>query len=309
TTEIERVDVQGILSMVICLTVIRIKVKSRRRNICATRQSDCTRWLGNSGMRPRGWTYISSSVIGGKHRDLELPCQDACECKVLPTSDGFEVLVAVVSDGAGSSHKSQTGSAKACTDFIWAISSALTHQVSLAFLTSDYIRDWISDFKRKIKILAEQDNVELREYACTFLTAIVGSTSAVFAQLGDGGIVFAGEHQDNSYQLVFTPQEGQYANQTYFLTDKAAEENLMFQVVEGKVEELSVFSDGMQSLVLNYENQTAHLPFFRPIFEALRTLPAGRSEALQASLVEYLESETILDRTDDDKSLIFATRR
>lgn len=259
-------------------------------------------------MKESAWTYIRSSVIGSKHFEVGLPCQDAGDCKLVRLADDSEVLIAVASDGAGSAQHAQAGSAVACARFISQIRGALDETDDLSFLMADYFKEWIAAFQREIKIIAEQNESSAREYACTFVAAIIGNEQSVFAQIGDGGIVLLEAETSDSYQTVFWPQQGQFANQTYFLTDINAEANLMFRTINQNVQEVAVFTDGMQSLILNEESQTAHSPFFRPIFTALRKAETGCAEALQNGMVDYLMSPRITERTDDDKTLIFATR-
>lgn len=259
-------------------------------------------------MKKSVWTYICSSVIGSKHLETGLPCQDAGDCKLVRLADNSQVLIAVASDGAGSAQYAQAGSAMACASFTSRIRGSLDETGNLFFLTADYFREWITAFQREIKIIAEQNESSAREYACTFVAAIIGDEQSVFAQIGDGGIVIVEAETSDSYQTVFWPQQGQFANQTNFLTDARAKANLMFRAISQSVQEVAVFTDGMQSLVLNEENQTAHSPFFRSIFAALRKAEAGCAEALQNGMVDYLMSPRITERTDDDKTLIFATR-
>jgi hypothetical protein len=178
----------------------------------------------------------------------------------------------------------------------------------MSFLTGDYFKEWIAAFQKEIKVIAEQNETSSREYACTFVAAIIDMEQSVFAQIGDGGIVILDSEIEDSYKTVFWPQQGEFANQTNFLTDAKAEANLMFKTIGRTVKEIAVFTDGMQSLVLNEEIKNAHGLFFKPIFAALRKAEAGCAEALQNGMVDYLMSSRVTERTDDDKTLIFATR-
>jgi len=51
-------------------------------------------------------------------------------------------------------------------------------------------------------------------------------------------------------------------------------------------------------------------PFFDKMFPAVRALPeSGLDEKLSEALAKYLDSPAICQRTDDDKTLVLATRR
>lgn len=259
-------------------------------------------------MKESEWSYICSSVIGSKHSEVGLPCQDASDCKLVRQEDAGEILIAVVSDGAGSAQYAQAGSATACASFIYQIRGSLDETGNLSFLTVDFVKEWIITLQSEIKRIAAQNESSAREYACTFVAAIIGNEQSVFAQIGDGGIVILETETNDTYQTVFWPQQGEFAGQTNFLTDKNATAKLMFKRISQNTQEVAVFTDGMQSLVLNEENQTAHSPFFRPIFAALRKAEAGCAVALQNGMGEYLWSPRVTERTDDDKTLIFATK-
>ena len=69
---------------------------------------------------------------------------------------------------------------------------------------------------------------------------------------------------------------------------------------------MALFTDGLQTLALDY-TRAAHSPFFAPMFAALssETEPGG----LLGPLSAFLESPAVNERTDDDKTLILATRK
>jgi hypothetical protein len=147
-------------------------------------------------------------------------------------------------------------------------------------------------------------NVNRREFACTLLTAIVSDDGAVFSQIGDGVIVVA---EDDRYQTVFWPQSGEYANTTFFLTGSDFEERLAFRSLGAPVLELALLTDGLQSLALHYASRAVHAPFFDPMFQSLRQ--AQDPEELEGPMKDFLHCKLVNDRTDDDKTLVLATRR
>src|SRR5262249_26240874 len=106
---------------------------------------------------------------------------------------------------------------------------------------------------------------------------------------------------------VFWPQSGEYVNMTSFLTDQDFEERLEFCSWADSVDEIALFSDGLQMLALHYAEQAAYRPFFVPLFKRLRE--SGAAKELEVSLLRFLESPRVNERTDDDKTLIIATRR
>jgi hypothetical protein len=135
------------------------------------------------------------------------------------------------------------------------------------------------------------------------MLAVVGPDAAVFAQLGDGAIVY---HDGNRYAPVFWPQSGEYHNATHFLTDASYTQHLQVGRFAATVSEVAMFTDGLQMLALNYADRSAHQPFFTPMFRALRS--TGNHADLSPALRGFLESKDINERTDDDKTLVLASR-
>ena len=74
--------------------------------------------------------------------------------------------------------------------------------------------------------------------------------------------------------------------------------------------EIALLSDGIEPLVLHYASRTVHGPFFDCMFGPVRRSQAiGEDLALSQDLEGYLSSPAILERTDDDKTLVLAMRR
>ena len=134
----------------------------------------------------------------------------------------------------------------------------------------------------------------------------------MFFQIGDGAIVVSNRAEPDDYGWVFWPQHGEFANQTNFVTQDNALEVLEFELEERCVDEIAIFTDGIERLVLDLQEKTAHTPFFRTLFGWLiQTEPAAVGEEIPPSEVvgRYLGSKEINNRTDDDKTLILASRR
>ena len=77
-------------------------------------------------------------------------------------------------------------------------------------------------------------------------------------------------------------------------------------VTSGWHHSLALLSDGLQMLALNYGTKAAHQPFFAPMFASLRK--ADDAQELLVPLKQFLDSKAVNDRTDDDKTLVLATR-
>ena len=252
------------------------------------------------------WRYVRASVTGTSHFSTEQKCQDFNEILLTEDLTGKEVLVITASDGAGSAKKSAEGSHIACKQFVSTVQRHFENGGTFAQINSDLLDFWITEIHEKIIENASACECLPRDFACTFLALIVGHTSAIAAQIGDGAIVVGNNGQ---YEYVIWPQSGEYINVTYFITDDSFISNLHVTFIDKPINEAAVFTDGIQMLALHYATKSVFEPFFRPMFEKLRNELPGESSTLSERLIDYLSSPLINDRTDDDKTLILATRQ
>jgi hypothetical protein len=256
------------------------------------------------------WKYSYASVLGSSHKNLHSPCQDSSRCQVLQDAYGEEVLVAVVSDGAGSAEFSDLGSSIACSLFVKEVSKYLAEERRVKDLQRSFFENWIDQYQNVISSHAKDFQVTVRGFACTFIAAVVGNDHAAFFQVGDGAIVVLdpeSEKGEENYNWTFWPAKGEYENTTFFITDPKVKKNIQFDVLPKRVKEVSLFTDGIQHLSLHYQTKTVHNPFFKPMFQVLRKVQNG--ENLNSSLEQFLSSERINEKTDDDKTLLLASRK
>lgn len=247
------------------------------------------------------WRLLQQSLEGTSHRRSGTPCQDSCAgTATAPGQESF--LVVACSDGAGSAGLSQEGSALACRRFVEVACEALEREGAAALTEPEVIRGWYRQVRQALEEEASRREVALRELSCTLLTAVVGEHAAVFAQVGDGAIVV---RQGEGYVPVFWPQVGEYANTTWFVTSPDLERVLQVRSGEA-VDEVALFTDGLQMMALHFATRSVHRPFFEPLFAALRG--AAHPEDLVVPLRAFLDSPAVNERTDDDKTLMLAIR-
>ncbi len=237
------------------------------------------------------WKLIFGSVQGTSHVQAEVPCQDYCAGTINGTT-----LIAACADGAGSAEYSQLGSKAAVERFLEVASGASEP-------TTEQLEAWVDSARARVLEVATENGLTPRQLACTFLAALVGDGWAAFAQLGDGIIVFDGPV---GYDFAFWPDNGEYANTTHFLSEDNFRHHLRIEIIAQNISELAVLTDGLQMLALDIAGAKAHEPFFAPLFKTLRN--GSDVAGLQVALMEFMASKRVNDRTDDDKSLLLATR-
>jgi serine/threonine protein phosphatase PrpC len=254
-----------------------------------------------------GWRYVAASVVGTSHEKVGGICQDANDCQVHLLPNGEKVFVAAVADGAGSALRGGDGAAKACSVFLNLANEHLNSGNSVEQISLDTARSWILEIQNAIGKEAESICLDPRELACTLLGFVAGQSHTACLQVGDGVIVVADSEQ-GAYGHVFWPDRGEYANTTHFVTEDQAVEHLQFAVVQRQIVEAALLTDGLQDVALDYHEHAAHEPFFRGLFAPLKTAEEGRCDELSRSLREFLSSHRVNEKTDDDKTLVLASR-
>lgn len=254
------------------------------------------------------WRLAAASAIGTSHEATGLPCQDSLAHAVIEAAEDT-VLVAVVADGAGSAAHSDVGSWLATKTLIECAEIYLGDGGELSRLERSVACGWISEVRAALEATAKANGHPTRDYACTLLAVLAGEKATVFMQVGDGAIVVSHGEEDG-WSYVFWPQHGEYANTTNFVISPNAEELLDFELAARRVDEFAVFSDGIEKLVLHDATRTVHESFFRKMLPPVRKLEGpGVDDELSAGLKRYLLSPVICERTDDDKTLVLASRR
>lgn len=216
------------------------------------------------------------------------------------------VLLTVVSDGAGSAKYSEIGSRLVVECFARCAIAHLRERPSLEDITQELVREWLDDVRNRIFHSAEQRATEPRQMAATLIGTMICSKRAIVCHIGDGACVLRRKGA-NLWEVPSWPAHGEYASSTYFVTDDP-EPRLDFMSIEGEFSELAIFSDGIERLALDFVNKSASERFFDPMFAPLTKVGPGRNRVLSASLRQFLDSPRVLERTDDDKSLVLARR-
>jgi hypothetical protein len=214
-----------------------------------------------------------------------------------------DTLVACVADGAGSAKHSAVGSLVACNAVIESVDAYLEANGTVAGLEPKDAIAWCDLARSRIEEEASVREARPTDLATTICVAILSPTGSCFFQIGDGAIVLRSGVANG---VVFWPDSGEYANTTTFVTSKEYRDKLQFYVTEQTYAEVALFTDGIERIALRFDSQTPHPPFFDPLFQALRTLENWQS--LGDNLEQFLKSESVCRRSDDDKTLILATR-
>jgi len=243
------------------------------------------------------WRVTGASVTGTSHSGNGKPCQDYSSY-VHTVVGGSSVLAIAISDGAGSAQLSHVGS-RETVDYLLAI---LPKRIpKLIEANENSAREIFKEVRGHLNVVAIDQGCDPADLACTLLLAVLGEFVSFFVQVGDGAWVM---QKDGEYSVPIWPDNGEYVNETTFLTSPQWEERLGWCSAYGRISHVAGFTDGLERVGLHMATKSVFAPFFDPLFSVIRQL--ADDEKLKSALSEFLSSERLAARTDDDKTLVLA---
>lgn len=243
------------------------------------------------------WRCISSSIAGTSHLARDLPCQDAHCVRSLENGD----LVLAVADGCGSSKRSDEGARCAVEIGAEFISERLQAQSPANTADCEALLEAaMSESAAAVMRLAGE--ADAREWATTLLLAFITDRWLATIQVGDGAIV--SRDREGKVALISRAIRGEYVNETIYITSPQypfCTRKKTFP--SARVNGIAMFTDGIEFLAVHYNDNTPHEPFFATMFEF-----AARRASTPEELRDFLLSDRVCERTDDDKTLVLAVR-
>jgi hypothetical protein len=246
------------------------------------------------------WHVHAAAAIGRSHVEGGLPCQDAYARECVG-----DVLVAVVCDGAGSQPRSHEGAQALSSDVVAAL-AARVREGTLSPASPDIhaiAREAVTTTRNALIERAALDGTALAHFAATLVGVIADRNGGAFFHVGDGVGVAVG---DDGACVVSLPENGEYANETYFVTGDDWEAHLRVTPIAGPVASVMLMSDGAMPFAMAKDLSAPFGPFFDPVSRYLASVDeATGSQALLGTLADP-RTDTI---TSDDKTLLVALTR
>lgn len=245
------------------------------------------------------WQVTAAQKCGRRHTN----CEDAYS--VVQPAPGL--LVIAVADGAGSADFAETGAKTAAAEGSASVCAGLER--AGAALDEEAIRNILAKAMdaalAAVQTEAERCEVDCSELASTLILMLANSGFVAAAQVGDGATVLTDEA--GQVLSLTVPPQGEYINETTFLTSKDALETAQVNVWHGRASKVAALSDGLQMLCLKWPEYEPHAAFFTPLFKF-----AGNTtdeDQAAAELTRFINSERISKQTDDDVTLVLAVLR
>lgn len=255
------------------------------------------------------WKAIARSVTGTRHQEQHLPCQDFGGDRILD-----DVLIGAIADGAGSAKHAEVGARLAVETAlaylgeseIWLQQRQCSWRVfpvePLEKLTTTVFSHMTQQVVTVLQRTATEKRADLKDFSCTLLAFVATPHWLAAMQIGDGFIVVRSPNQ--TYQLLFQPDKGEYTNQTSFVTSRCALADMRTGVWTGSHPFICASTDGLESVAIHFKDWTPFPPFFKPLEEFLQEADPNSLEHNDSYLLNFLQSERLNQRTDDDKTLL-----
>ncbi|MGG5242655.1 protein phosphatase 2C domain-containing protein [Pseudomonas lurida] len=155
-------------------------------------------------------------------------------------------------------------------------------------------------------MLAQKRGVTRRQFAATLVMLVVFKDQVLALQIGDSALV---ARKAGVWEAICWPENGEFASTTYFVTDDP-EVRLHTYRFDREHDAFALFSDGLESVALEQATQQPFARFFDPMIKPVDQAWAdGRLAELSDALARYLQSPSLCERTDDDKTLILVSCR
>lgn len=281
-------------------------------------------WRRSSLVRP--WKVSVARCVGSSHAETGVPCQD--QVGYMVSENG--VTVFALSDGAGSARYSHYGAYIATHRAMELVSGHFEEAFRCPHGSSEFKRNLVEALQRDLVKAAivginlsdeerilnnEPDRSEallvqcgVRDLACTLLLVAIKGDRYIALHLGDGVVGADCKRFGRRRLMVISgPANGEYANETVFVTSSNAAQEIRIKVGRLSVGSREIcgfilMSDGPEVALFNKKTKEL-APSCVKLFDAGRCLD---SDVMSEQLISTLKN-AIQKKTADDCSLVVAT--
>jgi len=258
------------------------------------------------------WKTIVKCAVGVSHQQQNLPYQDYGNYFIFKE----RCLLGAVADGAGSAKYSDIGSKIAVNTAISFLKAYFDELIEKKRLFPQIPRqntpninqaqnlytDLLKEVLKAINEEAQRLNCSYQDLACTLIIFFALPNSITAMQIGDGFL--AVRPVDGDLQLLFTPDKGEYINETTFITSSNAFEEMQVKVLEKPCSFICASTDGLEKVAINFKDWQPFPPFFNPLEEYMKETVETHED--DQYIIDFLNSERLNARTNDDKTLLLA---
>ena len=156
-----------------------------------------------------------------------------------------------------------------------------------------------------VRAAAAAEDVAARAYHTTlFGVAVDDRGVAGFAGVGDGAGV-ARRARDSSWIMAMPPQQGEYANSTFYITRSDWEKRFLARVYQpGAIDRVALCTDGLLNLCLDRAAERPYQGFFHGMERWQERRATVSDLERYVELRAFLRSGRVRERADDDITLL-----
>jgi hypothetical protein len=228
-------------------------------------------------------------VTGSSHITKNIPCQDFSISEIYR-----DHVILINCDGAGSAKKAEIGSQSFAELFLIELKKIADNLKNIA--PGEWIIDEIiisiSNVRKQIRNKFKTNS--LFDYHTTLVAIISGENGGFICHIGDGyGLALT----DKDF-FISGPENGEYANETFFATESNWIKHLRITPFGGTIKFLGVMSDGAGSLfeASGKFNQVNLCEFINSLIKV---------KSHKDVLTDFLSNDLAVKKSNDDKSISF----
>ena len=252
------------------------------------------------------WKATYYCAKGTWHEKHNIPCQDYAHYHRYD-----KVILGAVADGAGSAKYADIGAKLAVDNILEYLkqsqqkfskksefnNSSFNEKEAKQLFCDGIQKEVIPALKKK----AQEKQCSINEFACTLIAFIATPNCITAMQIGDGFLVLSLNNKKD-YQLLLKPDKGEFVNETKFVTSKNVLSTLNFKFLSETPKFICASTDGLEKVAIRLSDLTPHAPFFDPLKTYLEQ--TKNPESNKQYLEQFLNSERLNSRTNDDKTLL-----
>ncbi len=231
-------------------------------------------------------TAAVAKCIGRGHIATFTPCQDS----VLVRSTNSVSCIAL-SDGAGSKQFSEKGSQKCVEAVAKYVTKHFDGLIELAetkpeIASQMIVRNVLGVMQR----FGKKNKIDIEDMACTLIFAAFKGNNMLLGHIGDGVIAVI---NNDSLDVFSFPENGEYANSTYFITDNDAISRFrIYTAKSAKKSGVMLMSDGTAESLFNRATKEL-APAVKTIFSWAERLNSKKlGKVLEQNLINVFSNST-----------------
>jgi len=235
-----------------------------------------------------------ATITGRGHIKKNVPCQD----KIFSTKNQDFSFIGLA-DGAGSCKHSDIGAELVVKELSKLLYKNFNKYYKLGYHgVSSRI---ISHLQVRLFVLAQNLRIAYKELSSTMLFVVKKDNRFIAGHLGDGVI---GCLKENKLKVISSPDNGEYANSTIFVTASQAYKNLkLFKGELTNIEGFVLMSDGTEESLYNKKEQS----LAEGVNQMFNWLATYKEKEVSSALKENLDKIIKLKTTDDCSIILMKT--